>query len=149
MQHVVSVRLEVRWLWPTITKEMVEAAFLQYGTIVHVVIESPAWGPKTGDPLCERYGMRYEFAYVTYSDKASAVAAQREMQGFIFIGAGVPTEHPHPALAIRFAFASVWLDDDADSPEDYGEVFEKEHLEVRTAARTAAISRRALACPTH
>ena len=76
--------------------------------------------------------MRYEFAYVTYSDKASAVAAQREMQSFIFIGACVPTEHPHPALAIRFASASAWLDDDdddADSPEDYGQVFEKEHLE--------------------
>ena len=108
---------------------------MQYGTVVHVVIESPTWGPKTGDPLCERYGMRYEFAYVTYSDKASAVAAQREMQGFIFIGAGVPTEHPHPVLAIRFASTSAWLDDDDDddddSPEDYGRVrvFEKEHLE--------------------
>ena len=45
------------------------------------------------------------------------------MQGFIFIGAGVP---------IRFASASAWLDDDDDdddSPEDYGQVFEKEHLE--------------------
>ena len=78
---------------------MVEAAFLQYGTIVHVVSESPTWGPKTGDPLCEHYGMRYEFAYVTYSDKASAVAAQREMQGFIFIGAGVPTDDRRPTPA--------------------------------------------------
>ena len=82
---------------------MVEAAFAQYGTITYVAIESPTWGPKTGDPLYERYGMRYKFAYITYSDKASAAAAQREMQGFIFIGTGVPTDHPHPALVVRFA----------------------------------------------
>ena len=51
---------DVRWLWPTITKEMVEAVFAQCGTVIDVVIESPTWGAKTGDPLCERYGMRYD-----------------------------------------------------------------------------------------
>ena len=119
MQHVVSVRLEVRWLWPTITKDMVEAAFLHYGTIVHVVIESPTWGAE--DRRATRSASASACATSSrtspsYSDKASAVAAQREMQVFIFIGA------PGARDTLSFASTSAWLDDDDDdddSPEDY------------------------------
>ena len=115
----VSVRLEVRWLWPTITKDMVEAAFLHYGTIVHVVIESPTWGAE--DRRATRSASASACATSSrtspsYSDKASAVAAQREMQVFIFIGA------PGARDTLSFASTSAWLDDDdddADSPEDY------------------------------
>ena len=61
-------RIDVRWLWPGITKEMVEIAFSQYGRINHVVMEIPTWGPKTSDPVYDRRDVRYLIAYITYSD---------------------------------------------------------------------------------
>jgi hypothetical protein len=117
-------QLNVRWLWPTVTKEMVETAFSRFGTIHHVVMEGPTWAPKTGDPVCERLEMHYQIAYITYSDEVSAVEAHREMQGFILIGASVPVEHPQKAMEVHFGshrpFDDDYDPDDDDVPFGYG-----------------------------
>ena len=107
-------RIDVRWLWPGITNEMVEIAFSQYGQINHVVMEMPTWGPKTGDPVYDRRDVRYLIAYITYSDKMSAVAAVKNMQGFRFIGANQPFEHRHMEIEVRFASDRSYDDDDDD-----------------------------------
>ena len=107
-------RIDVRWLWPGITKEMVEIAFSQYGRINHVVMEMPTWGPKTGDPVYDRRDVRYLIAYITYSDKMSAVAAVKNMQGFRFIGANQPVEHRHMEIEVRFASDRSYDNDDDD-----------------------------------
>ena len=110
----VCKRIDVRWLWPGITNEMVEIAFSQYGQINHVVMEMPTWGPKTGDPVYDRRDVRYLIAYITYSDKMSAVAAVKNMQGFRFIGANQPFEHRHMEIEVRFASDRSYDDDDDD-----------------------------------
>jgi len=107
-------RIDVRWLWPGITKEMVEIAFSQYGRINHVVMEMPTWGPKTSDPVYDRRDVRYLIAYITYSDKMSAVAAVKNMQDFRFIGANQPFEHRHMEIEVRFASDRSYDDDDDD-----------------------------------
>ena len=115
-------RIDVRWLWPGITKEMVEIAFSQYGRINHVVMEMPTWGPKTSDPVYDRRDVRYLIAHITYSDKMSAVAAVNNMQGFRFIGANQPFEHRHMEIEVRFASDRSYDDDDDDGSD--GEMHE-------------------------
>ena len=70
--------------------------------------------PKTGLPMIETYNS----ATITYLNKTSAMAAEREMDGFIFIGGHVPDSHPHPAIKIKFAGGPV--DDDDDDGSDGG-----------------------------
>ena len=106
--------LEVRWLWPTITKETVQLKFAPFGGIKYVHLETASWMPKTGLPMIETYNS----ATITYLNKTSAVAAEREMDGFIFIGGHVPDSHPHPAIKIKFAGGPV--DDDDDDGSDGG-----------------------------
>ena len=70
--------------------------------------------PKTGDPVYDRRDVRYLIAYITYSDKMSAVAAVKNMQDFRFIGANQPFEHRHMEIEVRFASNQSYDDDDDD-----------------------------------
>ena len=88
--------------------------FAPFGGIKYVHLETASWMPKTGLPMIETYSS----ATITYLNKTSAMAAEREMDGFIFIGGHVPDSHPHPAIKIKFAGGPV--DDDDDDGSDGG-----------------------------
>ena len=64
----------------------------------------------------------------------SAVAAVKEMQGFIFIGANQPFEHPHISHGDRgalFASDRSYYDDDDDVPSDDFDAFDRDNRTVQ------------------
>ena len=59
----------------------------------------------------------------------SAVAAVKEMQGFIFIGANQPIEHPQMEMEARFASDRSYDYDDDDVPGGHGDDFNNFNLD--------------------
>ena len=107
----VCAALDVRWLWPTISKEVVQERFAAFGAIKSVQLSAPTWGPKTGLRIAEKYNI----ATVTYLAKASAVAARRALGGAsVFLNGAA---NIHDPILVRFAGVS---DDDDDDANDCG-----------------------------
>ena len=104
-------------------------AFKQFGTINHVRLEMPPWGPKAWDSAGDRYGpgggVRYLIMHITFSEKAGAAAAVKRMNGFTFIGADVPRDGWNKAIEVRFASDQSYDYHDDDDYDDalhgYGE----------------------------
>ena len=95
----VCAALDVRWLWPTISKEVVQERFAAFGAIKSVQLSAPTWGPKTGLRIAENYNI----ATVTYLAKASAVAARRALDGAsVYLNGAANIHDPIPASS-RFA----------------------------------------------
>ena len=118
----VSKQINIRWLWPTITKEMVTTAFQRFGKINHVRMEMPSWGPKAWDSAGDRYGpgggVNYLIMHLTFSDKAGAAAAVKGGNGFTFIGADVPRDDRNKAIEVRFASDQSYDYHDDDDYDD-------------------------------
>ena len=118
----VSKQINIRWLWPTITKEMVTTAFQRFGKIKHVRMEMPSWGPKAWDSAGDRYGpgggVNYLIMHLTFSDKAGAAAAVRGGNGLTFVGADVPRDDRNMAIEVRFASDQSYAYDDDDDHDD-------------------------------